>query len=64
MEIIWQAYNAKCTGEGEGRRNMKRTTFTSIISKITTADTKQRACVDYKLHALVYENASNLKRII
>lgn len=43
---------------------MKRTTFTSILSKITTVYSKQRACVDYKLNALVYENASTLKRII
>lgn len=43
---------------------MKRTTFTSIMSVLTTGDVKQRACVDYKLHALVYENASVLRRVI
>lgn len=64
LERIWQAYNAKDGRECESGRKLKRTTFISILRKITTADTKQRACVDYKLHALVYENASTLKRII
>lgn len=64
MQRLWEMYDADKRRTANEGRKLKRTTFTSILSKITTADTKQRACVDYKLHALVYENASTLKRII
>lgn len=41
-----------------------RTLFCSIVSRLTKGDIKQSACVDYKLHALAYENVSTLRRII
>lgn len=67
MELIWQTYNKDSPHSEEVvgvKRKLKRTTFTSIMSRLTTSDMKQRACVDYNLHALVYENGSILKRII
>lgn len=65
LERILQKYDGDTNFcGGTERRKMKRTTFRSILSRLITADMKQRACVDYKLNALVYENACVLKIIV
>lgn len=45
-------------------RKVGRKLFCAIVGKPLSGDVKQRACVDYKLHALVYENNERLRRII
>lgn len=64
QEKIWEQYSDSSTVLGPSVKKLKRTAFKKILSLLTKGDEKQRACVDYKLHALVYENASLLKRII
>lgn len=38
--------------------------FCAIVRKLAQGDVKQRACVYYKRHTLVYENTDRFKRII
>lgn len=63
-EKMWEKYNDTSTVLGPSVKKMKRTAVKEIVSILTKGDEKQRACVDYKLHSLVYENATVLKRII
>lgn len=63
-ETMWRNYAKDGTVLPMGKAKVKRTTFMEIVSKLTTADVKQRACIDYKLHALVYENCTTLERIV
>lgn len=64
METLWRIYARKSMKLPRNVRKVGRTVFCGIVSKLTRGDVKQRACVDYKLHALVYENTERLKRII
>lgn len=63
-EVMWRKYSSDIDSFSEGMRKLKRSKFIQIATALTKDDVKQRACVDYKLHALVYENATTLKRII
>lgn len=64
IEKIWRVYKEHSLTGNDSGKSMSRTTFTTIVSTLTTGDIEQRACVDYKLHVLVYENPSTLKKII
>lgn len=35
-----------------------------IVRRLKKGDGKHRACIDYKIHALIYENSSNLLKNI
>lgn len=64
IEVMWRNYRKENGEFSEGTKKVGRTLFCDIVSRITKRNIKQRACVDYKLHALVYENTSTLKQII
>lgn len=61
---MWRKYSTCTKSFPEGMRNLKRSNFHQIATALTKDDLKQKACVDYKIHALVYENETILKRII
>lgn len=63
-EAMWRNYAKDGTVVRDPFRKVKRTTFMEVVRRLTCADVKQRACIDYKLHALVYENCTTLERIV
>lgn len=63
-EAMWRRYAVDSTMFPEGVSKVKRTVFIDIVNTLTKADINQRACIDYKLHGLVYENVNILRRII
>lgn len=63
-EVLWRRYCGERIVFSGSLRKLKRSKFTQICTALTNYDIKQRAYVYYKLHALVYENATMLKRII
>lgn len=64
VEILWSCYAKDKTGFPPTVRKVDRTLFCELDSKLTKGDVEQRACVDYKLHGLVYENSNIIRRII
>lgn len=63
-QVICRKYVADTVTLPAGMRKLKRFAFVDIVKTLKKGDVQQRACVNYKLHALVYENSSSLKRII
>lgn len=61
---MWQNYEKDESVMPQELRKVKRTTVMEIGGKLTSADIKQRACIYYKLNALVYENCTTTTRII
>lgn len=64
IEVMWRNYGRESQLFSANTKKVGRTLFCSIVSRLTKGDIKQRACVDYKLHALEYENVSTINRII
>lgn len=64
VDVMWRNYARERSRFPSGVKKVRRTVFCDIASKLTRGDTKQRACIDYKLHALVYQNINTLGRII
>lgn len=64
IEVLWRFYAKDKAGFPTIVKKVGRTLFCEIVSELTKGDVKQRACVDCKLHNLVYENSDIIKRII
>lgn len=64
VDVIWRNYARERCSYPSGVKKVGRTLLCDIASKITRGETKQRACIDYKLHALFYQNGNLIRRII
>lgn len=64
VDVMWRNYARDRDSYPNGVKKVRRTLFCDIASKITRGDTKKRACKDYKLHALFYQNSNLLRTII
>lgn len=63
-EAMWRRYAMDSVVFPDGVSKVKRTVFIDIVRTLMKANISQLACIDYKLHALVYENSCTLQRII
>lgn len=64
IDVMWRNYARDRCNYPAAVKKVRRTLFCDIASKLTRGDVKQRDCIEYKLHGLVYENAKLLRRIV
>lgn len=64
IDVMWRNYTREKFSYPSGVKKLIPTLFCDIVTKLTRGDVKQRACIDYKLHGLVYENVKMLRRIV
>lgn len=60
---MWRKYAKEETLIPDTRKHM-RTLFIDVVKSITKGDVKIRACVDYILNALAFENFANLRNVV